>query len=295
MSATIAILVNPTSGRSGSTAQAVQLIERLEASGSRVRTLVGQDGRQALDLCHQAVADGVDALVAVGGDGTAHLALQAVAGTGTPFCLVPTGTGNDLASCLGVTPHPLEAADAVLAGTTRPVDAARTDNGDWWACVLGAGFDSAVNDRANRMSWPRGRRRYDLAVLWELRTLRPVPFVVHLDGRRLEADAMLVAVGNVASYGGGMRVCPDADPTDGLLDVVIVGPLSRSAFLRIFPSVFKGTHLRHPAVTVHRAREVRLEAPSVTAYADGECLQRLPVTSTVVAGAVQMLGLPPRT
>lgn len=285
----VAVLVNPTAGRGKAAAAAAALQAELANAGRPAQLVTGRDAEDAVGQTRQALADGASALVAVGGDGTAHLALQAVAGTGLPYALLPAGTGNDLAACLGFPADPAAVARIVLGGRTRPVDAVRTDTGRWWACVLGAGFDSAVNDRANRMRYPRGRRRYDVAMLAELRTLRPLEFAITLDGVEHQTEAMLVAVGNAPTYGAGMRVCPDADPSDGLLDVVVVGPLPRVAFLRVFPSVYRGTHVTHPAVTVHRARAVGLRAAGVTAYADGERLGPLPLRSTTVPGALAVL------
>jgi diacylglycerol kinase (ATP) len=235
----------------------------------------------------------VDAVVAVGGDGMAHLALQACAGTPTALGIVPTGTGNDLARALSLpVGDPSASADLLAGGAIRVVDAVRTAD-QWWACVLGVGFDGAVNDRANRMRWPRGRRRYDLAVVAELRTYRPTRFVLTLDDDRVEVDAMLVAVGNAPSYGGGMKVCPDAVLDDGLLDVVVVGPLSRTRFLRLFPRVFAGTHVRDPSVTVRRARHVVIDGPpSATAYADGERIGTPPLSCALQPGALRVLGVP---
>ena len=286
----IAVVVNPAAGKGRAGAAAAQV--RAALTGDDVRELVGRDGPDALALCRQAGAEGIDLLVAVGGDGMAHLALQAVCGTGTPLGVVPTGTGNDLVRGLGL-PLDLPAAIARLAEPAVAVDAVQTDSGVWWACVLGAGFDAAVNDRANRMSWPRGRRRYDLAVVAELRSYRPLPFVMTLDGEPREAEAMLVALGNAPSYGGGMKVCPGAVMDDGLLDVVVVGPMSRTTFLRLFPRVFAGQHVDHPSVTVLRAASVTLAAPRANAYADGEPLGALPVTSTVRPGALRVVGARP--
>ena len=102
-------------------------------------------------------------------------------------------------------------------------------------------------------------------------------------------EAMLVAVGNGTSYGAGMRVCPDARLDDGLLDVTVLGPVSKLTFIRTFPNVYKGTHVQRPEVTVRRAREVRLESPGVIAYADGERFAPLPLTCTCVPGALTVL------
>src|SRR5581483_4722262 len=179
-------------------------------------------------------------------------------------------------------------ADGLRRNTARSMDAVRV-GAKWFGCVLGAGFDSRVNDRANRMSWPRGRMRYNFAILAELRVFKPLPFVLELDGERWETDAMLVAVGNAKSYGAGMKVTPDAEVDDGLVDVQVLGPVSKPEFLRTFPKVFKGTHVSHPAVTIRRAKVVSLSSPGVTAYADGEYLADLPITCETVPGAVTVL------
>jgi diacylglycerol kinase (ATP) len=290
----VALAVNPTSGRGAGSRAADVVEERLRAGGWDVSRLVGTDAASASSLVRRGVDDGLDAVVAVGGDGMAHLVLQHVAGTGTGFGLVPTGTGNDLARGLGLpVKDPARSAQLLLTAAPRQVDAVRC--GDrWYACVLGTGFDAAVNDRANRMPWPRGRRRYDLAVLAELRSYRAQRFLLVLDGVPRQVDAMLVAVGNAASYGGGMRVCPDASLDDGLLDVVVVGEMSKKRFLRLFPRVFKGAHTAAPEVWSGRAREVRLEGDA-SVYADGEPLGRLPLTATCVPGALRVIGAPPGT
>jgi diacylglycerol kinase (ATP) len=285
------LVVNPTSGKGRSAAAATVVQSRLEHAGIAVRRLEGTDGADALRLCRAAAADGADAIVAVGGDGMAHLALQACAGTQTALGIVPTGTGNDLARALGLPVRdPGASAELLVSEPVRDIDAVRCGEA-WFACVLGVGFDGAVNDRANRMRWPRGRRRYDLAVVAELRTFQPMRFVLHLDGVRSDVEAMLVAVGNAPSYGGGMKVCPDARLDDGVLDVVVVGPLSRTRFLRLFPRVFAGTHVQDRSVTVQRAREVRIEGPpTATAYADGERIGVLPLVCAVRPGALRVVG-----
>ncbi|HET6815736.1 MAG TPA: diacylglycerol kinase [Mycobacteriales bacterium] len=289
----VALLVNPTAGKGRAAGVVASVVERLRAGGADVAILVGRDVEHAKALARTAINDGVDALVALGGDGMVHLALNVVAGTPTPLGIVPAGTGNDLANHLGLpTKDPVAAAGVIAeklaSGGPSPMDAVRVGD-KWWGCVLGAGFDSRVNDRANRMSWPKGRRRYDIAMVAELRVFKPLPFVIELDGEKLETEAMLVALGNARSYGAGMKVCPDASLTDGLLDVTIIGPLSKPEFLRTFPRVFKGTHVTHPAVTCRKAKIVSLSSPGVTAYADGEFLANLPITCETVPGAVQVL------
>ncbi len=293
MTTNLALLVNPTAGKGRAARVVADVTEQLRSDGANVAILVGRDVEDAKALARTAVDDGADALVALGGDGMVHLALNVVAGTPTPLGIIPAGTGNDLAATLRLPAKDPVAAAGVLmdrlgGGGPRPMDAVRVGD-KWFGCVLGAGFDSRVNDRANRMSWPRGRMRYNLAMVAELRVFKPLPFVLELDGERWETEAMLVAVGNAKSYGAGMQVTPHAEIDDGVVDVMVLGPVSKPEFLKTFPRVFKGTHVSHPAVTVRRARQVSLSSPGVTAYADGEYLADLPITCETVPGAVRVL------
>jgi diacylglycerol kinase (ATP) len=131
--------------------------------------------------------------------------------------------------------------------------------------------------------------RYNIAMVAELGVFAPLPFELVVDGEQIKTDAMLVAIGNAKSYGAGMHVTPDADVTDGLMDVMVLGPVSKAEFLKTFPKVFKGTHTTHPAVTMRRAKVVELASPGVTAYADGEYLADLPIRCECVPGAVRVL------
>jgi diacylglycerol kinase (ATP) len=294
----VGVLVNPSAGLGRGARDVARVQAVLRDAGLDVTEIAAPSATEAGAACAEAVGDGLAALVAVGGDGTVNLAVQAVAGTATPLGIVPCGTGNDLAASLGVPADPADAAAEVarrlLAGEGVAVDAVRTTTDDggfrgWWACVLASGFDSAVNERANRMRWPRGPRRYDVAILAELARLRPHAYRVTLDGRTLEVPAVMVAVGNTDSYGGGLRICPTADPTDGLLDVTVVGPVGRTDVVRLRPRLYAGTHVEDPRVETYRAARVRLEAAGVSAYADGEPLAPLPVVVTCVPGALTVL------
>ncbi|KAB8195240.1 YegS/Rv2252/BmrU family lipid kinase [Nonomuraea phyllanthi] len=293
MSPRLALLVNPAA-RGGRTLRLLEPVaRRLRAGGADLSVIVGADAADALERARAAVAGRPDALVAFGGDGLVHLAVQAVAGTGVPLGVVPAGTGNDIASALGLPcDDPLAAARTVLRMRPRPVDAALIEAGpreEFFAGVMCCGFDSRVNERANRLTWPPGMARYLVAMAQELRAFRPIPFRVTLDGEVVEREAMLVAVGNTRSYGAGMRVCPDARPDDGLLDVMMLGAVSKAEFLRVFPSVYRGTHVGHRAVSLRRARSVRLEAPDVVAYADGERVGPAPVRCEIRPGALRVL------
>jgi diacylglycerol kinase (ATP) len=274
------------------------VLDRLRTSGRAVEVLDADTPQSALAACHEAVQAGVGALVAAGGDGTIHVGLQAVAGTGIPFGAVPAGTGNDFVVQVGLPGEPLAAADAIAQavrdGVTRKVDLARLTDADggvhWFGAVLAAGFDAIVNERANRMRFPRGPRRYDIAIMAELLRLRPRRYRLVLDGVEHQVDAVLVAIGNTASYGGGMRIVPAADPTDGLLDVVVGGRFSRLQFARIKPRVYEGTHVEHPLVKTYRAATVEVGAEGIVCYVDGERCCPLPVTVAAAPGALTVLG-----
>ncbi|NEC65301.1 diacylglycerol kinase [Streptomyces sp. SID9727] len=299
MTSEITLFVNPTAGRGRGARAAQPAASALREAGFSVRTILGEDAGDALRRARDAVAEGTGALIAVGGDGLMSLALQAVAGTLTPLGVVAVGTGNDFARALGLPVRDPQASGRLAADAlkgrapVREIDLGRTGE-RWFGSVLASGFDSRVNDRGNRMRWVGGRFKYDLAILAELAAFKPVTYRMALDGGPArEIRATLVAVGNGTSYGGGMRICADADMADGLFDITVVGECSRTTLLKVFPRVYRGTHLSHPVVTVHRASSVTLEAVGVTAYADGEPLGALPLTAACVPKAVQVLGAAP--
>jgi diacylglycerol kinase (ATP) len=285
----IALLINPTSGGGRGARAGKAAAGLLTNAGRNVHELVGRDASESEDLAREAVARGVDALVVVGGDGMIHLGLQAVGGTDVPFGVIPAGSGNDFARALGIPLGDAEAAaDIVAGGHERKVDLGRAGE-QWFGCVVAAGFDARVNDRANRMRWPRGRMRYNLAMLAELGVFQPVRYRIDLDGESWQTDAMLVTIGNAQSYGGGMRVTPGALLDDGLLDVMVVKPISKARFLAVFPKVYSGTHVQLPYVEVRRAQRVHVEAEAITAYVDGERLGPLPQTFEAVPAALRAL------
>jgi diacylglycerol kinase (ATP) len=285
----IALLTNPTAGKGRGAAAREAALPRLRQAGFEVRDLVGADADESLDLARAAVADGVWALVVCGGDGMVHLGVQAVARTTTHLGIVPAGTGNDVARYIDLPrKDPAAAADRVVASTPRRLDLARC--GDrWFVTVMAAGFDAVVNERANHMTWPRGQMRYNLATLAELRTFRPLPYTLDLDGEERRLEAMLVAVGNGPSFGGGLRITEGALLDDGMLDVVIIKPMSRPELVRTYPKLFKGTHVHHPQYEHHRVRRVTVAAPGIVSYADGERFGALPLTVESDPGALSIL------
>lgn len=281
----LALVVNPTSGRRRAGSIAERAAERLGHAGHTTQVVDRQDVAGAA----------VDGVVVVGGDGALHAVLDQLADTDLVLGLVPAGTGNDTARSLGIPTTDVDAAvDLIIAGHVRTIDLARTD-GAWVVTVVASGFDSKVNERANAMTWPSGNMRYNLAIVQELRSFQPLPFTLELDGRTIEREAMLVAVGNGPSFGGGIRICEGASLDDGLLDVVVINPVSKLTFLRVFPRLYRGTHVTLPQFERHRVREVTLTSPGIVAYGDGERLGTLPMTTTVRPGALRVFAPPSST
>jgi diacylglycerol kinase (ATP) len=214
--------------------------------------------------------------------------VQAVANSQTALGVVPMGTGNDFARSLGLPEDPLAAAERVAGDVRRTIDVARS--GDrYFATVMAAGFDAAVNERANAMRWPHGDLRYTLAAIAVLGRWQSVPYTFEIDGEERHVEAMLVCVANTDSYGGGLRIPWGALPDDGLLDVIVIRPTTKLEFLRVFPSVRTGKHVDHKAFERIRARRVTVAAPGITAYADGEPFGPLPLTVECVPGGLTAL------
>ena len=285
----IALLTNPTAGKGKGARAGVAALDRLRGAGLTVRSLVGRDTDESLDLARKVVADGIDALVICGGDGMVNLGIQAVALTDTPLGIIPAGTGNDIARYFDLPrKDPVAAAQRVIDGEPRTIDLIRV-GARYFATVMAAGFDAVVNERANRMTWPRGQMRYNLATLAELRTFQPLPYTLDLDGRTINLSAMLVAVGNGPSFGGGLRIAEGAKLDDGLLDVVVIKPISKVELVRTYPKLFRGTHTTHRQYEHHLARTVTVAAPGIVGYADGERFGALPLTMECVPGALRVL------
>ena len=289
MAREIALLTNPTSGKGRGAAARAAALPRLRAAGFEVQDLQGADADEALALAQKAVAERVWALVVCGGDGMVNLGAQAAAGSETHLGIIPAGSGNDVARYFDLPRRdPAAAADRVIASRPRPMDLASSGE-RYFATVMAAGFDAVVNERANRMTWPRGQMRYNLATLAELRTFQPIPYTLDLDGTSMQLAAMLVAVGNGPSFGGGLRITEGALLDDGLLDVVIIRPMSKGSLVRTYPKLFKGTHVTHPKYEHHRVRSVTVAAPGIVAYADGERFGPLPMTVSCAPGALSVL------
>ncbi|MET0136174.1 MAG: YegS/Rv2252/BmrU family lipid kinase [Kibdelosporangium sp.] len=300
----VALVVCPASGLGTAARVAGSVAARLRAAVDHLDQYVPESPQDTDQTLRRLVDAGTETVVVLGGDGAAHAAVQACAQTETAMAIIPAGTGNDLARALGLPKNPIEATAVVADGLRRELrwqidlgkvagdraGGGEVDRGAWFATVLCAGFDSAVNERVNRMRWPRGPRRYDVAIVAELAALKPARLTVRTDTETLELEAISVAAGNTAYYGGGIPVCPAADPTDGWLDVTVVGQAGRRDLIKILPSIRTGAHVHHPAVRTLRARSVGIEADGGwIGYADGERIRPLPLEINCVPRALHIV------
>jgi diacylglycerol kinase (ATP) len=279
----IRLVVNPSAGKGRALEILPHVAGMLRDGGADLEILLSRDFAEAQSMTRDAVDDGVDVLAVMGGDGMAHLGVNTAAtahlagGSRTTLGLIPAGTGNDLCRGIGLDPQEGVAAAAVIAaGYTRAIDLAQVGD-SYVGAVLATGFDALVNRRANQMPWPRGSTRYALATMAELRVFSPLHYRLSLDGQVREQEAMLVAIGNTSSYGGGMLICPNADPYDGLLDVTIIHPVGRLKLLRLFPEMYSGKFVRDPCVEQLRVREVTIEGPGLVGFGDGEMIAAAPL------------------
>jgi diacylglycerol kinase (ATP) len=288
----IRLVVNPAAGKG----RALELLPRvtgtLRDGGADLDVLLSRDFAEAQSMTRRAVQDGADVLAVMGGDGMTHLGVNAVAAAHlsghnrTTLGLIPAGTGNDFCRGIGLDPkNAVAAAVVIAAGHSRFIDLARVGE-TYVGTVLATGFDALVNRRAKQLTWPRGSTRYAVATMAELRVFSPLRYRLSLDGEVRELQAMLVAIGNTSSYGGGMRICPEADPYDSLLDVTIIHPVGRLKLLRLFPEIYSGRFVRDPCVEQLRAREVTVEGVGLVGFGDGEMIAAAPLTVCCVPRAL---------
>jgi diacylglycerol kinase (ATP) len=282
----IRFLVNPAAGRGRGGSHIHRL--RILASRAGAGLAMSQSAADLTLQAQRAVEDGVERLIVAGGDGTMQLVAQGIAGTPCALGIIPLGTGNDLAGTLGVPPAIEPAVARALAGETRAIDLVRIGGTAALAIgYAGVGFDGEVTGFANRVKRLRGPLVYPYAVLHTLATFEPPGMRVEHDHGTLAGRAMFVVAANLPRFGGGMRIAPDARIDDGLLDLVFVRAVSRPVLLGIFPKVYLGRHVSHPAVTIVRTRRASIALDrAMTIYGGGEPLREMAAGEAVEVEAV---------
>ena len=279
------IAINPHSGNGRGSEVAAEVIRYLSLQDISYRSIAAASADElTAELTREIESKSYQGLIAVGGDGLAHLVMQICVPQHLPFAVIPAGTGNDFVRTLGWSLDDIE--PLLLRITTSqptPIDLGNVDS-EWFGAILSTGFDSVVNERANQLKWPSGPQRYNVAIALELPRFKATTYEITCDGETFTTEAMLVAVGNGKSYGGGMNICPQAQMNDGLFDLIILEPVSKVEFLKVFPRVYSGSHITHPKIRSMRAKKVTINAKAV-AYADGERIGPAPVSAECVKDA----------
>jgi len=282
------LAINPISGRGHARKRALVAKKYFADLGVRAALVEGNslvDFRQK--LIYKLENEPVSGVVAFGGDGFIHEIIQHIVPREISLGVIPCGTGNDFARSIDIYRLSLNQQLELIAQTkSRSIDLGRVGS-TWFVAILSTGFDALVNDRANAMQWPKGRMRYNIAMIEKIVALRAHSYRIRLDGEFVDVQATLVTVANGPSYGGGMKVCPDATLTDGLFDVMVLGKVSRTELLKVFPKVYSGRHVGHPAVTFYRCREIEIIG-SGSSFADGEPISTLPVSAECVSNALKV-------
>jgi diacylglycerol kinase (ATP) len=289
----LVVVANPSAGRSKAGRLIGKVTTGLHRLGVDHEVRVSESGPDLERIARTAAEDGAAIVAALGGDGSISLAANGILGSGAALAALPSGTGDDFAKAIGA--GSLATAIELLANPkTVDIDVVEVTAGPvtrHYVNIAGAGFDSEVNETANAMTLDLGGTgTYIAALVKTLSRFSPAAFTIVVDDERMELDAMLVEIGNGRSTGGGMRVLPNAAMNDGSLDVCIVEALSKGAFLRAFPRVYRGTHVTHPKVRMRTGTRVQMEANRrLNVYADGELVGPLPAIFQIRPAALPVV------
>lgn len=290
----VLLIVNPVSGGGRGARVLREAMPALREAGMNPEVSVTAAGHEPRELARKAADDGVDLVVAVGGDGHAAAVAEGLVGTRAALAVLPAGSANDYAQALRLPRRDVRAAvAAIVRGDTQRVDVIKVRLNDAeriFLNVVGTGFDAAVAATADRIPLLRGAGRYVLAIMRELPRFSAASLELSIDGVPHRQRAMMIALANGPAYGGGMRIAPQARLASGWLEICIVGEISKVEFMRAFPRVFRGTHTDHPAVTMLRGRTIDIDADRpLDLIGDGERIGRLPATVSVMPAALSVV------
>jgi diacylglycerol kinase (ATP) len=293
MSKKILLVINPKAGNGKAGRKSTIFLKAADELGITT-TIVNTSGEgKMLKEIEEAITnERFNALIAVGGDGLVHSLLPIAVSSKLPFGVIPAGTGNDFARSVGGFHLPIsQLLKSIMQDSYTSIDLMKIKSAEassLSAQILSLGFDALVNERANTFRHLKGRAKYVLAMVRELSFFKPQLFTVTVDGVAHERRAMLIAVANGPNYGGGMKIVPQADHSDGLLDVLILNKVSTFELLRVFPKVYKGSHINHPAIELIQGSSIHVDAQA-KAYADGEFVGDLPIQIDVAPHALRVL------
>lgn len=267
------LLINPTAGNGRSIKYAQEVMKHLSSKGILYEAQYTSGCYHATEICNALAAQKVQTVISVGGDGTSLEAASGLIGTQTVLGILPAGTGNDFARCLGIPTDPIQAIDALLSATPTHVDMASI-NGKPFLNVCGAGFDARVVAASRQVRLlGRGMLPYLYGVVHTLIENKSYDMHVTVDGTSYDGRMLLCEVANGQYIGGGMQMAPMADPSDGCLDLVFVDAISRRKILALLPKMIKGNHMQYTQHVHHvRCKEVVLSCKNMLIQCDGEIL-----------------------
>jgi diacylglycerol kinase (ATP) len=292
-------LVNPASANGSTGRRWPEIAHRATSAGLHGDALFSRAPGELADLASKAADDGAKLLVVVGGDGSVHEVANGIAERdGVDIAVIPRGTGWDFARSLAL-PHSLDAAIRVaLEGRTRTIDLGRAsyrtwagnDEQSWFANVGSVGMSGAIAQRANDTTKAFGGKvSYVWATFAVFARWSNSEIQVTVDGERRRARMHDVIVSNGAFLGGGMKICPDAQPDDGVFDVLLIGDLAKRDLLLTMPKIFRGTHLPHPKAELLRGSQVTVDAPEpLPIELDGEQPGTTPARFELVPQALRV-------
>ena len=292
----LGIIVNPKANRGGAAIIGGQVFEAFAKAGIAVINLSAGTALEAKKKAEELIRlQEISALVAVGGDGTTQLCAGIAIPNQIPLGIIPAGSGNDQARELKIDLTNIPAAVKNIVdslGSPKRVDAMKVSVSGkeiWSMGSISGGFDALCATRANSLRWPKGPNSYIAALLLELPSFNAIEYHLDVDGEKRVIEAMLCGVANVKNFGGGMMISPNSDITDGELEVFILHKVSRARLFRIFPTVYKGKHLRFPEVEIFKAKSIKISNENYPVTCDGELVGNAPFSAEVHPGALRLL------
>ena len=292
----LGVILNPAANRGKAKAVGAKVFQYFAEAGIPVVNLSGETALAATEKANVMIkSQDLSGIVAIGGDGTSQLGMNLAVPNQLPLGLIPAGSGNDQVRELGISLTDTKAAvDNIIASLDEPrrVDAMKVSvsGREFWSLgSISAGFDALCATRANSLKWPKGPNSYVAALLLELPSFKAIKYHLDVGGEKRVIDAMLCGVANVKNFGGGMKISPNSEITDGELEVFILHQVSRGRLLRIFPTVYQGGHLKFPEIEIFKAKSVKISNDSFPVTCDGELVGNAPFSAEIHPGALRLL------
>ena len=285
------IFINPTSAGGKAIASRNEITSELDRLGVEHDIHMTESLEDLIATTRKGLDSDYSNFIAVGGDGTLHHMVNALAGNNKNLGLIPMGSGNDIAINLGIPSDIKKCCRIIKDQNVKKLDLGLINDKHYYLCIAGSGFDSEVNDLANKTRYPiKGPSKYTYSVYKTLITFSSKEFTITSNGDDRNIYGMMIACANLPSYGGGMKITPDASATDGLFDICIIKKMSKLHFIKVFPKVFEGKHTDDPNVEIFRTKELKLESDyDFSVFADGEYICKLPAVFKIAPGKLNFL------